>query len=181
MDRVPRFGRGGGGSSPSRGTNMKNKKSKNKNQKLFLITLVAGFFLLSANKILAACPTGIVPCGGPDCPCTFCDFFKLIHNIINFFLVPCPLNSGFAVVPTITVLMLVFGGLYLLISGASPAMFGKAKAIITAAIIGLVIVFIAWIFLNTFLDYIGVAEWTGFRDNPSTPDVIEGWWQFQCR
>ncbi|OGZ18961.1 MAG: hypothetical protein A2175_01370 [Candidatus Nealsonbacteria bacterium RBG_13_42_11] len=160
---------------------MKNKKSKNKNQKIFLMVLVVGFFLLSANQILAACPTGIVPCGGSDCLCTFCDFFKLIHNIINFLLVPCSLNSGFAIIPTIAVLLLVFGGLYLLISGASPEMFSKAKAIITAAIIGLVIVFIAWIFLNTFLDYIGVVEWTGLTDNPDTPDVVEGWWQVQCR
>jgi len=29
---------------------------------------------------------------------------------------------------------------------------------------------LAWVFLNTFFDYIGVAEWTG----------LGSWWQIDC-
>ena len=150
-------------------------------KKIFLVTFLAllFFFLFAGNQIFAACPTGIVPCGTSDCPCTFCHFFELIHNIINFLIIPCPLNNDFPLIPTVAGLMLIIGGLYLLVSGANPETFSKAKSIITATIIGLVIIFIAWVFLNTFLDYIGVAKWTGLRDNPDTPQE-EGWWQIDC-
>jgi len=49
-----------------------------------------------------------------------------------------------------------------------PALFSQAKKAITATVIGLAIVFISWIFLNTFLTFIGVAEWTG----------LGTWWQW---
>jgi len=75
--------------------------------------------------------------------------------------------------------MLIIGGFYLLIAGGSPELFAKGKSVLTAVVIGLVIVFVAWVFLNTFLDAIGVAKWTGLMDNPDTPEV-EGWWKIQC-
>jgi FtsH-binding integral membrane protein len=149
---------------------MKIRNPKPEIRKFLSIVFLVGFFLFSANQVLAACPTGIVPCGTPDCPCTFCDIFKLIHNIINFLLVPSTFNNNIPIIPAIAGLMFVFGGLYLLIAGGRPEMFSKAKTILTATIVGLVIIFLAWVFLNTFFDYIGVAEWTG----------LGTWWQIEC-
>jgi len=141
-----------------------------KSRKILGTIALAGIFLFSASQVLAACPTGIVPCGTPDCPCNFCDIFKLIHNIVNFLLLPCSLNNNIPLIPAIAGLMFVIGGLYLLIAGGRPEMFSKAKSILTATIVGLVIIFLAWVFLNTFFDYIGVAEWTG----------LGSWWQIDC-
>jgi len=135
---------------------MESKKSKMKSRKILGTIALAGIFLFSASQVLAACPTGIVPCGTPDCPCNFCDIFKLIHNIVNFLLLPCSLNNNIPLIPAI--------------AGLMSEMFSKAKSILTATIVGLVIIFLAWVFLNTFFDYIGVAEWTG----------LGSWWQIDC-
>jgi len=144
---------------------MKNEKSKSKNQKslgLFLLTFL--FFSLIPIQAQAVCNFGpLVPCGRPGTSaCQFCDIFVLLNNIMSY-IIKC-------IVPIIAGLMLVIGGFYLLIAGASPQLVSKAKSVITATVIGLVIIFVAWIFLNTFLDKIGVATWTG----------LGTWWQINC-
>jgi len=144
---------------------MKNEKSKRKKKKLLgAVILVFLFLSLIPIQAQAICSFGpLVPCGRPGTSaCQFCDIFKLLNNIMNY-IIKC-------IVPIIAALMLVIGGFYLLIAGASPQLFSKAKSVITAAVIGLVIIFVAWIFLNTFLTYIGVAEWTG----------LGTWWQINC-
>ena len=136
---------------------------------IFLILIL----LFSANQALAAICTGpIVPCGGSGRPCQFCHIFVVITNIINFVLT--------CLAPIVAALMFVVSGLLFMIAHFSdaevlaggakggPALFSQAKKAITATVIGLAIVFISWIFLNTFLTFIGVAEWTG----------LGTWWQW---
>jgi len=142
---------------------MKIQNSKFKIKK-FLPTVILVFFFLSlAGQILAICEGSLVPCGGTSQPtCQFCHIFVLINNIISFILT--------CLAPIVAGLMLVIGGLYLLAAGPSPEKVSQAKSIITAAVIGIVIIFVAWVFLNTFLDAIGVAEWTGLKT----------WWEIKC-
>ena len=131
-----------------------------------IVLAVFVFLFLIPGQTQAA----LVPCGGQgQSACQFCHIFLLIANIINFILI--------YLAPIVGGLMLIIGGLYLLTAGANPSTLGKAKSVITAAIIGIVIIFIAWIFLNTLLTYMGIEEWTGFMDNPNTLQV-EGWWEF---
>ena len=168
MDITRRFGRRSPGSSPGEGTR-KMQKSKIKSQKLILMTMFAVVFLFSANQVLAACPTGLVPCGTPDCPCTFCDFFALIDNIVDFVL--------FKIVLPVAALMFIIGGLFMLTASGKPELLNRAKSILTAAVIGLVIIFVAFIFIGTFLQMIGLAEWT--------TNIYQNWWeeglfQFPC-
>jgi len=146
---------------------MKNQKSLG----LFLLAFL--FFSLIPIQAQAVCNFGpLVPCGRPGAPtCQFCDIFKLLNNIMNY-IIKC-------IAPIVAGLMLVIGGFYLLIAGTSPQLVSKAKSIITAAVIGLVIIFVAWIFLNTFLEKIGVATWTGLWDDPATAEE-EGWWKINC-
>ena len=146
------------------------KNSKFKSQNSLVITAIVLFFLFSANQVIAACPIGLVPCGTPDCPCTFCLFFTLIDNILDFVI--------FKVLLPVATLMFIVGGFYLLISRGNPEMFNKAKSILTATIIGLVIIFTAFIFIGTFLKYIGLAEWT--------TNIYINWWdkglfEFPCQ
>lgn len=148
-------------------------------QKLSLIIILVLGFLLSASPALADgfCQGPIVPCGRAGTPpCQFCHIFTLFNNIINLILT--------CLAPIIAVLMLIVGGLMFMLShasegGGAPKLFSQAKAAITAAVIGLVIIFVAWVFLNTLFTYMDVAEWTGFLDNPDTPE-IEGWWKIKC-
>ncbi len=150
------------------------KSSKFRVQNLLGIIILVGFFLfLIPNQTQAA----LVPCGGETQPaCQFCHIFVLLNNIFVFLLIPnADINNNFPLVPTIAGLMLIIGGLYLLTAGASPSALGKAKSVITAAIIGMVIIFIAWVFLNTLLSFMGIAVWTGLGTGPG------GWWDFTAK
>ena len=172
-DIISAFGAEVLGSNPGEGTGdgMKIRNPKLQNQKLILTAVLAGFFLFSANQVLAICEGPIVPCGFGGDQCHFCHVFVLIDNIIAFILTCLtPVAAGF---------MIIIGGIYLLIAGGSPGLFDKAKKALTGAVIGLVVIFVAWVFLNTFFTYIGVAEWTGFLDDPATPEE-EGWFEIKC-
>ena len=145
------------------------------NKKFFIILLL--LFLLVPDKIFAICEGPIVPCGGcaefnedktecltPQPDCAFCHIFILINNILMFVLT--------CMIPIVGTIMLVWGGFTFLGAGQSPTKVEQAQGIITAVVIGIVIIFVAWIFLNSFLTTIGVAEWTGLE---------EGWWNIQCQ
>ncbi|MCP6719538.1 MAG: pilin [Patescibacteria group bacterium] len=132
---------------------------------LIIIFLAVSFFSLLPNEALAVCEGGIVPC---TTDCQFCHVFKLLDNILLFILT--------CLAPIIAGLMLVIGGFYFLAAGQNPESVATAKKIITATIVGLVIIFIAWVSLNTFMSTIGVA----------TPGELEGidlenWWNIECR
>jgi len=101
-----------------------------------------------------------------EMPCQFCHFFVMLQGIIEFLLVP---PDG--IVFIIAVIMLVIGGAMIIFSGASPSLFKKGKDTITWAIVGLVVIFGAWLFVNTFFLMIGVADWTELR---------EGWFVIDC-
>ncbi len=139
-------------------------------RKIFLI--IFGIFLLSC-LIPASVSAELVPCGmsGDDpsttfyenCPCTFCHFFVMFNRIIDFVLID--------IVPAVAVLLLVIAGIYFFTAAGDPNKLGEAKKIITAVVLGLLIIFSSWIFINMFFDFIGVSEWTGLR---------QGWWQIDC-
>ncbi len=103
--------------------------------------------------------------------CNFCQFFKLGENVTNFFLFPTrDLNGGFAVVPLVAGLLFAVGGIYLLLGAGNPSFYEKGRKTLYAVVIGLVIVYAAWVFVNTFLMFLGVAEWTG----------LGRWWEISC-
>lgn len=128
--------------------------------KIFLVFA----FLFLAGQTLAICEGPIVPCGGEGNPCQFCHLFVLFNNIIKFLL------TCFA--PIVAVLMIVIAGLFLLFSRGNPEMFKRGKEIITAVVIGLVIIFIAWLLVNLFFTVIGVSSWTGLQS---------GWFKIECQ
>ncbi len=101
------------------------------------------------------CTRPLVPCGPgrPVVHCQFCHIFVLLSNIIEFILI--------CLVAPIAIIILVIGALLLMFSGGSPELLKRAKAILKSVIIGLVIIYGAWLFISAFLSMIGVAEWTG--------------------
>jgi hypothetical protein len=113
-------------------------------------------------QAFAGCEGPIVPCSGDEC--NLCHIFELLSNVLVFVLT--------CLVPIAATIMLVWGGFTFLAVGADPDKIKEARRIVGAAVIGLVIIFVAWAFLNTFLTSIGVAEWTGLE---------EGWWDIQCQ
>ncbi|MDO8577298.1 MAG: hypothetical protein Q7R55_00270 [Candidatus Wildermuthbacteria bacterium] len=114
---------------------------------------------------------GLIQCGGLVQPvCGFCDIFVLGTNIINFFLIPTSSNNGFAIVPLIATLLLVWGGFSLVVAGGNPQAVSSARTVLTAVVIGLIIVYASWIFVNTMFQALGISQWAG----------LGNWWQIQC-
>lgn len=128
--------------------------------KIFLIIFTVCLFNC---LIISPVYAGLVPCGCDGCACNFCHFFIMLDRIIDFTL--------FMIVFPAAVLMLVIGGVMFLVSAGKPETYETAKKIITSTLVGLFIIFSAWILISMFFDFIGVMEWTELR---------QGWWQFQC-
>ena len=142
---------------------------------LFLI-LIAGFVF--GQQECEICPPdmkgGLVPCGrncdDPDTPenecdpCTICHFFIMIDRWID--------RALFLIVPPLAALMIAIGGGMYIFSQGKPEMISQAKKLFTSVIIGLIIIYGAWVIVNTFLTAIGTAEWTGLE---------KGWWIIKCQ
>jgi hypothetical protein len=112
------------------------------------------------------CGTGL-PIGAPTftkfVDCSPCHFFVLIDGIVDFILL--------TVVPPIATIILIVAGIAFYQAGASPEKFSWAKSVLTATVIGLVIIYLSWVIINFTLDAVGVADWVGFG---------EGWFQIKC-
>jgi hypothetical protein len=131
-----------------------------------------------------SCPKagGLVPCGrdaddfltfrDETQQCTLCHGFALGHNLVTFFLVPSSFNNGFALVVLLAVLMLAIAGLFMVAGGlgGNPAVFSKAKTTLFAVIVGIGIIYGAWVFVELILTVFGAAEFTGTGT----------WWQISC-
>ena len=86
----------------------------------------------------------IVPCGtkANPTPCTLCDIFKMMQTIITF------IGAAIFVIATI---FIAVGGVIILASAGSPDKVGQGKAMITSAIIGVIIALLSWVIINEVL------------------------------
>ncbi len=126
------------------------------------ITKAFIFGLLIAFPILVS--AAIVPCGGTGQEaCRLCHFFGLLDNIVDFVM--------FKIVPPIAVVLLIAGGVFMLLSGGNPSGVTKGKSILLSTLIGLALVYGAYLLVNTFFLAIGVSEWTGLQS---------GWFKYPC-
>ncbi|OGZ22032.1 MAG: hypothetical protein A2W55_00185 [Candidatus Nealsonbacteria bacterium RIFCSPHIGHO2_02_38_10] len=158
-------------------------------KRVFLIFLLSFFLISLAGFVFAEENKGLVPCGNPGQKlCTICDFFVLASNIINFIL--------FTIVPPLAILLLSVGGFMYMIAymapGQGPGLITRAKSVLVSTLIGLVIIYGAFIIVGTFLSLIGLADWTtniygdwmqgkffeikcgGSSSTPSTPSSTRG-------
>jgi hypothetical protein len=116
------------------------------------------------------CPQeGLVVCGTTGCACGLCDFFVLIERIIDFLL--------FRIAPVAAVLLIIIGGVMFLISSGNPATVTKAKNIIMSVIIGLTIMYTAYMVIGFILTQIGLSSWAN--------DIFSSWlsggvFEIQC-
>jgi len=130
--------------------------------KILLPLFVLLVLFLSLPNSVSAQP--LVPCGSPDNPCQPCHFFVLFDNIVKFVLRN--------LVPPIAALMLVIGGSMFFGAAGDPAKVGKAKGLLTAVAIGLVIIYGAYLIVSLFFLAIGVAEWGGWD--------LKNWFIYPC-
>jgi len=106
---------------------------------------------------------GLIPCGGEaQPPCTLCHVFALLHNIIEFILV--------IVVPIIAAFLFAWGGFVWLSSMGNPSRVKQGQQILLAAVVGILIVYSAWLFINLLLTSLGVVTFGGTGN----------WWEIDC-
>ena len=125
-------------------------------KKTLIIFTVFSVLFFPTFQVHAICEGPIVPCGATGQPsCNFCHLFEIASNILNLILT--------CAAPIIASLMLIVGGIFFLVSGSSAELFTKGRTIVTATVVGLLIIFIAYMAINTLLASMGVAEWTGLQ------------------
>lgn len=100
-------------------------------------------------------------------PCQFCHFFVMFKGIVDWVV------GG--LVPILAILMLVIGGVMFYLGGANPAFLQTGKNIIKSVVWGLIIVFGAFLIVNTILAAIGLADFKAQGFDP------RNWFQFPCQ
>ena len=93
--------------------------------------------------------TGLIPCEGVDCD--VCDIFTLIDNIKDFLV--------FTIASPLAAIMFAYGGILLITSGGNEKNKTKGSRTITAAIIGIFLVFAAWLIVNAVLGALANEDW----------------------
>jgi hypothetical protein len=105
---------------------------------------------------------GLVPCGGPGQPeCTFCHFFALLENILDFITLK--------LVPILGALFFAIGGLMVMTAGPSSQRAETGYRILVGVFIGAIIVYAAWVLIDSFLTFL------------VNPEVFpKFWFKIQC-
>lgn len=116
-------------------------------QNTILVLILLSFLLAGSLPATAASviPKQIVPeaCTAGGSGCTLCHVGELVINLTNYLM--------FGVALPATALLVTIGGIMLLISGASEERRTLGKKILTSTIVGLIIVLIAWLGVDTII------------------------------
>ena len=95
---------------------------------------------------------GLVPCGGPGQPaCQFCHAAVIVTNVLNIFVFPYA--------PIIAALLFVAAGFLLFLGGGNPGLKTRGKSIIRYTIIGLILLYSAWLIINLVFLFFGNRAW----------------------
>ena len=96
--------------------------------------------VLFALPLLSFAQEGLVPCGGPGQPdCTFCHVWNLLDNVVKF-LIQFAFAAG--------AIGIVVGGFFIMTAGGSESRVTKGREIITTAVVGVLIVLVAWVVIK---------------------------------
>jgi hypothetical protein len=116
---------------------------KTKLKRLFFASILF-FLFLSFTPAFAA----LVTCGNEGQPaCTFNDLFAMINTVIEFVL--------YQVVPPIAAVTIVIAAINLMTSSGDPGKLESAKKTIVWILLGLVVVYGAWVIVKGFVTALG--------------------------
>lgn len=89
----------------------------------------------------AASQAALVPCGGSgQSRCTLCHLIIGIHGVIKY---------GYRIALTVAIAMITVGGIMYILSRGDSGATTKAKTVVSNALIGIIVIFGAWIIVNT--------------------------------
>ena len=133
------------------------------------ITMVTLTTVFVASPLVVSA-AGLVNCGNAELKdgettlsdaCTVGHLFNTVVAITNFLI---------AFAGLVAVLMLVKGGLSMVVSAGNPTAYGAAKKTLFGAIMGMLLVFVAFVLVNTLLAgslSIGIKNGASIFTNPS--------------
>lgn len=98
-----------------------------------------------------------------DFPCQLCHIFAMVDNAVKFILIQ--------IIPLVAVVMFVVAGIVFFTAGGNPERVRQAIKLFQGVVIGLVIVYAAWLIVTFILNIVGVADWTGLQN---------GWYKIDC-
>ena len=119
---------------------------KNDNLKFKIFYFLFLFFTFSFLffNLSGANAAGLVPCGGEgEADCTTCDFFVMAKNVIDFIVID--------LVTPVAALFMIIGGFLFYTSGGSEKQVSLAKNILYGVIIGALIIYGAWLLVDSVL------------------------------
>ena len=136
-------------------------------KRLFRVSLAFWFSVGFALLPIIAGAAGLVPCGGlshGENPCTYCDLLKLFKGIIDFLM--------YVIFPIATI-MIIWGGIVIMTARESPEQVKRGRAIITAAVVGILIALLSWLILDTIFKVIA--------PNFKVANLGRPWQQLNCQ
>ncbi|MCX6731510.1 MAG: hypothetical protein NTX55_00795 [Candidatus Parcubacteria bacterium] len=134
-------------------------------KKTIAILTATTILILPFLVFAALVPCGVSPGVGPVKECTVCDLFVLVKKVVDF------LTE--AVAMPVAVIILIYGGIMMLTSGGSEDKIRKGKSAVWGAVWGLVIVFAAWLIIDTIIKWLGtggqgvIQNWGPWNSIPS--------------
>jgi len=137
----------------------------------FFVMLVGTLVVASMFAfVVPQAQAGLVPCGASEddpststidesFPCRPCDLFILGHNVFTFLVVQVALP--------LTVLVIIISGVMMMFAGGfpgtgqNPGLKTKAKAMLQTAILGLLIILMSWVIVNTTIVWLTGSQQPG--------------------
>ena len=117
---------------------------------LFLAVQIAQAQGTPVLKTLVDCDPAATATSGTK-PCTLCNLFQAINNIVTDVLI---------IIPFIAMVIIAVSGFRVLVNPENSEIKNKVKTIITATIVGLVLIYAAWAIVNMLMLSLGYThEW----------------------
>ncbi len=121
----------------------------------------------NTKKFCVAGPTATCPNPEVFLHCQLCHFFVMADNAIDYLMID--------IIPILAVLMLIIGGVMFYFSGANPGLMGRAKTLLKSIVIGIFLIYGAYMVVNYFLVIVGAA-----KVNPVTSVFQNGVFSIKC-
>jgi len=118
--------------------------------KRVLLALILFFLFLNLAPALAE---GLVSCGNEGgTACTFADLFTTFGNVINYVFQ--------YIVPFLAVIGVVWAAITMMTSNGDPSKFAQGKSALISIAIGLIIIYLSWAIVKSFIQFLGGQSWT---------------------
>lgn len=130
--------------------NKVNYMLKTKTKRL-LLALILFFLFLGIVPVMAA--DGLVQCGNEgQAACTFNDIFSTLGRVIDYVFQ--------YIVPILAVFGIVMAAITMMTSNGDPGKFAQGKNALITIGIGLIIIYLSWAIVKTFIQFLGGQTWT---------------------